>query len=144
MSHTILTNLLCSSFVLVHHAGSYWGLLEEKRDEEGLLPPIRRPASGPGERRDIRRWRPLHEVVEGEGPRLQRFHEQFSSFMHPDDYVVIGCASRESTNHVSLPPLELETDRYKMSIALDGFFFHRGDNHNEEVVNVQDRGKLGQ
>jgi amidophosphoribosyltransferase len=77
--------------------------------------------------RSLRSWR-------GRGLVSNVFHEQFSSFMHPDDYVVIGCASGESANQVSLPPLELETDRYKMSVALDGYFFYRGDNHNEEVV----------
>lgn len=57
----------------------------------------------------------------GKGLVSRVFHEQFKSFTHPDDYVAIGCASGENTNKGGLPPLEFESERYKLSMALDGY-----------------------
>jgi len=74
----------------------------------------------------LRSWR-------GEGLVSKVFTERFKSFTHPDDYAIIGCASGESVNHVTLPPLEIESERYKLSLALDGHIHERGERLNEEV-----------
>jgi len=75
----------------------------------------------------IRTWK-------GTGLVSKVFDEHFKSFMHPDDYVAIGCASGESLNQGKLAPVELESDRYKLSVALDGYMFDRGHRLNEEVL----------
>lgn len=70
----------------------------------------------------------------GKGLVSNVFRERFRSFMHPEDYVVIGCASGESTNKGELPPLELESDRFIFSLALDGYMFEGGRSLIEEEV----------
>lgn len=72
------------------------------------------------------------------------FHEHFKTFMHPDDYAVIGCASGESTNHGKLPPLELESETHKISLTLDGYVPGAKDVINEEFVGARFLGKLKQ
>ncbi|MGD2200332.1 MAG: hypothetical protein PVJ38_01710 [Candidatus Bathyarchaeota archaeon] len=57
----------------------------------------------------------------GRGLVSNVFNERFSSFTHPDDYAVIGCASGENTNQIDLPPYSFETARYEVSIAIDGY-----------------------
>ncbi len=61
------------------------------------------------------------------------FSEQFRSFMHPNDYAVIGCASGENADN-GLPPHESrQHSRFFFSVALDGYFPRDGGT-NEEVV----------
>jgi amidophosphoribosyltransferase len=61
------------------------------------------------------------------------FGEQFRSFMHPNDYAVIGCASGENADN-GYPPHESRLhSRFIFSVALDGYF-PRGGGTNEEVV----------
>lgn len=50
------------------------------------------------------------------------FNEKYSSFSHPDDYVIIGSASGENTGNGYAPLEVTEHDRYHFSLALDGFF----------------------
>ena len=69
----------------------------------------------------------------GKGLVSNVFNERYASFMHPDDYLVIGCASGENTDNGMLPPLKLESERYELSLALDGYIPGRGDRPNEEV-----------
>ncbi len=75
----------------------------------------------------IRTWK-------GEGLVSNVFRDQFKSFMHPNDYVAIGCASGENANKGRLPPLELESERFKIAIALDGHVQERVSGLNEEVL----------
>lgn len=70
----------------------------------------------------------------GNGLVSKVFREQFKAFMHPNDYVAIGCASGESINKGKLPPVELESERYKLSLTLDGYVLDRGSKLNEEVL----------
>ena len=70
----------------------------------------------------------------GKGLVSNVFQEQFKSFMHPDDYVVIGCASGENANQGELPPVELESERYKLSLAVDGHVKDRGNKLHEEFL----------
>jgi amidophosphoribosyltransferase len=60
------------------------------------------------------------------------FGDSFTSFIHPDDYVVIGCASGENADN-EIAPLVLETDRYQISLAFDGYVPDRGIWTNEEA-----------
>jgi amidophosphoribosyltransferase len=62
------------------------------------------------------------------------FDEQFESFMHPDDYVVVGNASGESTDGGRLTPIKMESERYELSLTMDGFVPGREDELNEEVM----------
>ncbi len=70
----------------------------------------------------------------GKGLVSNVFRELFRSFMHPDDYVVIGCASGENADKIALPPLEYKSDCFKFSLALDGHVQNRGSRLNEEIV----------
>ncbi len=79
----------------------------------------------------------------GKGLVSNVFRERFRSFMHPEDYVVIGCASGESTKKGELPPLEFESDRFRLSLALDGYVFERGRSLNEEVFGRLLMNRLG-
>ncbi|MEE8355127.1 MAG: hypothetical protein V3S09_04800 [Candidatus Bathyarchaeia archaeon] len=60
------------------------------------------------------------------------FVDRFPSFIHPDDYVVIGCASGENADK-EIAPIGLETDRYQISLTFDGYVPDRGDGTNEEA-----------
>jgi amidophosphoribosyltransferase len=73
----------------------------------------------------------------GKGLVSKVFHEQFKSFMHPDDYVAIGCASGENANQGELPPIEFESERYKLSLVMDGNVPHRENRHNNVVLGRQ-------
>lgn len=49
------------------------------------------------------------------------FDDDFLSFIHPTDYVVIGAASGEDVDNVKvIPPVEFEAKDYRMSLAIDG------------------------
>jgi amidophosphoribosyltransferase len=60
------------------------------------------------------------------------FDERYTPFSHPDDYVVIGCASGESVEG-GLPPRVLETGRYKIAVTLDGYIPKKQGESNEEA-----------
>jgi len=75
--------------------------------------------------RSLRTWK-------GKGLVSNVFDERSTSFMHPDDYLVIGCASGENTNNVQ-PPLTLKSERFELSLALDGYIPERGHRSNEEI-----------
>jgi len=76
--------------------------------------------------RSIQTWR-------GKGLVSNVFDEHNASPIHPDDYIVIGCTSGENTDNGMLPPLTLESERYELSIAIDGHIPGRGNKPNEEV-----------
>ncbi len=59
-------------------------------------------------------------VWSGDGLVSRVFDKHYHSFSHPDDYIVVGCASGESVQN-GLPPKVIETDRYKIALTLDGF-----------------------
>ncbi len=64
------------------------------------------------------------------------FAERFSSFIHPDDYVVIGCASGENANF-EIAPITFETELYHISLTFDGFVQNKGNLTNEEMfINI--------
>ena len=48
----------------------------------------------------------------GKGLVSNLIQGQFNSFIHPNDYVVIGCVSGENSNHEKLPPIELSSSNY--------------------------------
>jgi amidophosphoribosyltransferase len=70
----------------------------------------------------------------GKGLISNVFDERFKSFRHPDDYVYIGCASGENTNHLDISPVELESERFVLSMALDGYIPNKGSMLNEEIL----------
>lgn len=76
--------------------------------------------------RSLRTWK-------GKGLVSNVFDKRFESFIDPDDYVAIGSASGENANSGYIPPIELESGRYKISLAIDGFVFDRGKKSNEEI-----------
>jgi amidophosphoribosyltransferase len=69
------------------------------------------------------------------------FVDRFPSFIHPDDYVVIGCASGENADN-EIAPIGLETDRYQVSLTFDGYVPDRGSGTNEETFARVLQGKL--
>jgi amidophosphoribosyltransferase len=77
--------------------------------------------------RSLRTWK-------GRGLVSNVFDERFKAFTHPDDYVYIGCASGESTNHIDIPPLEIEAERFKLSLSMDGYIRDKEPMFNEEAI----------
>jgi amidophosphoribosyltransferase len=71
-------------------------------------------------------------VWSGAGLVSRVFDERYTPFSHPDDYVVIGCASGESVEG-GLPPRVLETERYKIAVTLDGYIPKKQGESNEEA-----------
>jgi amidophosphoribosyltransferase len=71
-------------------------------------------------------------VWSGAGLVSRVFDERYTPFNHPDDYVVIGCASGESRDG-GLPPRVLETERYKIAITLDGYLPKKAGDSNEKA-----------
>jgi amidophosphoribosyltransferase len=69
----------------------------------------------------------------GKGLASGVFGEQFRSFMHPNDYAVIGCSSGENAENGYPPHESRRHSRFIFSVALDGYF-PRGGRTNEEVV----------
>jgi len=61
------------------------------------------------------------------------FDEKFKSFIHPEDYVTIGSASGEKSNSNDTPPIEFENERYKISIAKDGFVLSNEEEKGQTV-----------
>jgi amidophosphoribosyltransferase len=70
----------------------------------------------------------------GRGLASGVFDEQFRSFIHPDDYAAIGCASGENAGN-GYPPHESRQDnRFIYSLALDGYFPKDGGTSEELVT----------
>jgi amidophosphoribosyltransferase len=69
------------------------------------------------------------------------FVDRFPSFIHPDDYVVIGCASGENADN-EIAPIGFETNRYQVSLAFDGYVPDKGEGTNEEAFAEVLQGKL--
>jgi len=70
----------------------------------------------------------------GKGLVSKVFDERYRSFMHPDDYVAIGCASGTSPNRGIIPPIVTESERFEISMAVDGYIPSRRDKLNEEAL----------
>jgi len=87
--------------------------------------------------RSLRTWK-------GKGLVSNVFDERFKSFGHPDDYVYIGCASGENTDHIDISPVEMESERFLISLALDGYVPRKGSRLNEEVIGASILEKLVQ
>ena len=58
----------------------------------------------------------------GKGLVSSVFDERYRSFAHPNDYLVIGCASGENSEDGYAPIVSESHERYHFSLALDGFF----------------------
>ena len=71
-------------------------------------------------------------VWSGAGLVSRVFDERYAPFSHPDDYIVIGCASGESIEG-GLSPRVLETERYKIAVSLDGYIPRKQNESNEKV-----------
>jgi len=71
-------------------------------------------------------------VWSGSGLVSRVFDERYTPFNHPDDYIVIGCASGEDTTN-GLPPRVLETERYKIALTLDGYLPKKPGESNEKA-----------
>ncbi len=71
-------------------------------------------------------------VWSGAGLVSRVFDEKYTSFSHPDDYIVVGCASGESVSG-GLTPRVLETERYKIALTLDGYIPKKPDVSNEKA-----------
>jgi amidophosphoribosyltransferase len=75
----------------------------------------------------IRTWK-------GRGLVSNVFDERFRSFIHPNDYVIVGCASGENADY-TYPPLETASnERYSFSLVIDGYIPRR-TGANEEAIN---------
>lgn len=61
------------------------------------------------------------------------FDDKYTAFIHPDDYVFIGCASGENTDNGIAPIVSRSSDRYEFSLVIDGFFPGKGKKLNEEI-----------
>ena len=70
----------------------------------------------------------------GRGLVSNVFDERYRSFIHPDDYVAVGCASGDKIDSIKLPPLELESDRYELSLTMDGYIPGHDNVLSEEVI----------
>ena len=69
----------------------------------------------------------------GRGLVSNVFNEQYRAYIHPNDYVVIGCAGGENADN-GYPPLECKSDgRYAFSLALDGHV-PGGNGCREEII----------
>jgi len=77
--------------------------------------------------KSLRTWK-------GKGLVSNVLQGHFTSFIHPSDYVLIGCASGENTDQGHLPPAILESDNYKISLAFDGFLFNTNNNLGEKKL----------
>src|SRR5512142_303021 len=71
-------------------------------------------------------------VWSGQGLVSRVFDERYKPFSHPDDYVVVGCASGEDVT-AGLAPRVLETERYRIAVAIDGWFPKKPGDSNEKA-----------
>ncbi len=61
------------------------------------------------------------------------FDDKYTAFIHPDDYVFIGCASGENADNGIAPIVSRSADQYEFSLVIDGFFPGKGEKLNEEI-----------
>jgi amidophosphoribosyltransferase len=71
-------------------------------------------------------------VWSGTGLVSKVFDERYTQFSHPDDYIIVGCASGESVVG-GLTPRVLENERYKIAITLDGYLSKKQGDSNEKA-----------
>jgi len=71
-------------------------------------------------------------VWSGTGLVSKVFDERYTQFSHPDDYIIVGCASGESVVS-GLTPRVLENERYKIALTLDGYFPKKSGDSNENA-----------
>jgi amidophosphoribosyltransferase len=71
-------------------------------------------------------------VWNGVGLVSRVFDEHYSPFSHPDDYIVVGCASGEDIAN-GLTPRVFENERYKIALTIDGFFLKKLGESNEKA-----------
>jgi amidophosphoribosyltransferase len=75
-------------------------------------------------------------VWSGPGLVSRVFDERYAPFSHPDDYIVIGCASGEGVAG-GLTPRVFENERYKIALTLDGYLPKKqGDSNEKAFFNV--------
>lgn len=74
----------------------------------------------------IRTWK-------GKGLVSNVFDKRYTSFTHPDDYMGIGCASGDKADGATLPPVNLESESYELSLAMDGYILNGGGGSNDEI-----------
>jgi amidophosphoribosyltransferase len=75
-------------------------------------------------------------VWSGPGLVSRVFDERYTPFSHPDDYIVIGCASGEGVAG-GLTPRVFENERYKIALTLDGYLPKKqGDSNEKAFFNV--------
>jgi amidophosphoribosyltransferase len=77
--------------------------------------------------RSLRTWK-------GRGLATGVFSDQFRSFMHPDDYAAVGCASGENAGNGYPPHESRRHSRFVFSLALDGNFPRDGGTSEELVA----------
>jgi amidophosphoribosyltransferase len=77
--------------------------------------------------RSLRTWK-------GKGLVSSVFNDRYTSFIHPDDYVAIGCASGENADRGILPPFNLRSERYELSIITDGHVLGSRGRPSDEVL----------
>ena len=70
----------------------------------------------------------------GKGLVSNVFQDHFPNFIHPEDYAVIGCTSDENTTHNDLPPIVVQSDRYTLSLAYDGYMFKKNGGRIEDAL----------
>jgi amidophosphoribosyltransferase len=87
-----------------------YGIQHRGQESSGLT------ASG---RNSIRTWRE-------KGLVSNALQGHFESFIHPEDYAIIGCVSGENSNQ-EIPPIIIENERYNISVAYDGYLFNKND-----------------
>lgn len=80
-------------------------------------------------------------VWSGQGLVSRVFDERYQPFSHPDDYIVVGCASGEDVAG-GLTPRILETERYRIALALDGYLQKKAGDSNEKAFFDVLRSKL--
>jgi amidophosphoribosyltransferase len=61
------------------------------------------------------------------------FDDKYTAFIHPDDYVFIGCASGENTDNGIAPIVSRSSNQYEFSLVIDGFFPGKDEKLNEEI-----------
>ncbi|MCX6648252.1 MAG: hypothetical protein NTV61_02525 [Candidatus Bathyarchaeota archaeon] len=71
-------------------------------------------------------------VWSGAGLVSRVFDERYTPFSHPDDYIVVGCASGEGVSG-GLTPRVLENERYKIALTLDGYLPKKAGDSNEKA-----------
>ena len=61
------------------------------------------------------------------------FDERYHPFSHPDDYIVVGCASGEERRRAGSRLGSSRTERYRIALALDGYLPKKPGDSNEKA-----------